>query len=323
MFLTVMIVFIAAYAVPATALLNKHVDEFYWGIFWDLLNVGIWDVFGEVNGDAKQGSVGRLLRCVCVCAMRPVPLPTPDMACANYTSTSTFSWDCTLRIYPVPIMLVSYLLFVNILLVNMLIAIFSFVNELFVKQFKCVQPCIRRCREQVEDDMEVSDVQSTRRVRRQTTVAATVYTVQSCCYGLGDGKVVGAHNSTVPTALLADFPSHVYDRFVAKIFGVRLNERDEQSLQMFEQNCRADYLEGANRAQRTHLRYMLKELTDDVGRLTKLLEEHRASTATSRGPQSLYDATTIADVDDPGADVDWDDAMRENDYDKMFSDGDQ
>jgi hypothetical protein len=57
MFLTVMIVFIAAYAVPATALMNKHVDTFYWGIFWDLFNVGIWDVFGELNGDAKNGVV--------------------------------------------------------------------------------------------------------------------------------------------------------------------------------------------------------------------------------------------------------------------------
>jgi hypothetical protein len=54
-FLTVMIVFIAAYSVPATALLNKHVDRFYWGIFWDLFNVGIWDIFGDINMDAKKG----------------------------------------------------------------------------------------------------------------------------------------------------------------------------------------------------------------------------------------------------------------------------
>ena len=59
-----------------------------------------------------------------------------------------------------------------------------------------------------------------------------------------------------------------------------------------------------------------------VGRLTKLLEEHRTSTTASRGPRSFYDGMTVTDVDDPGVDADWDDAMRENDYDKMLGDGD-
>jgi hypothetical protein len=59
-----------------------------------------------------------------------------------------------------------------------------------------------------------------------------------------------------------------------------------------------------------------------VGRLTKLLEEHRVSTTASRGPRSFYDGMTVTDADDPGADVDWEDAIRENDYDKMLVDGD-
>jgi hypothetical protein len=48
-----------------------------------------------------------------------------------------------------------------------------------------------------------------------------------------------------------------------KVFGVKLTGHEEQSLQIFEQSSRADYLEGAARSTRTHIRVMLKELTDE------------------------------------------------------------
>jgi hypothetical protein len=38
---------------------------------------------------------------------------------------STLSWDCQMRVYPVPVFLAVYLFFGSILLVNMLIAVFA------------------------------------------------------------------------------------------------------------------------------------------------------------------------------------------------------
>lgn len=111
MFLTVVVVFFASYTVASLSLTYTH-HTFHWGIFWDLFNRGIWEIFGQPSEKSMQGG-WRVL----VCRDR-VAGYVPE--CENRTTL-----DCALRRYPIPVMLAVYLFFGNILLVNMLIAIFT------------------------------------------------------------------------------------------------------------------------------------------------------------------------------------------------------
>lgn len=55
MFLLVVVVFLLAYSVSSQSLLYPH-REFYKGIFWDLFNHGIWELFGELQDEPTNRS---------------------------------------------------------------------------------------------------------------------------------------------------------------------------------------------------------------------------------------------------------------------------
>jgi hypothetical protein len=57
MFILIVIVVLAAYSIASTVLMRGEIDEFYWGIFWELYKFAVWDIFGEINKDAVNGEV--------------------------------------------------------------------------------------------------------------------------------------------------------------------------------------------------------------------------------------------------------------------------
>uniref|UniRef100_A0A914VVE5 Uncharacterized protein n=1 Tax=Plectus sambesii TaxID=2011161 RepID=A0A914VVE5_9BILA len=108
MFLTVLVVFMLAYSVCAQALLfpDRH---FYWGIFIDTFYYPYWQLYGELSLDNTiEGNL--------------------DGCDGNVTMNARGEW-CPRRFWPVAFLLGIYLLVGNILLVNLLIAIFSHVFE--------------------------------------------------------------------------------------------------------------------------------------------------------------------------------------------------
>uniref|UniRef100_A0A914XBZ0 TRPM SLOG domain-containing protein n=1 Tax=Plectus sambesii TaxID=2011161 RepID=A0A914XBZ0_9BILA len=109
MFLLMLMVFFLSYAISVQSLMYPH-RPLYWGIGWDLFQQGWWKMFGDLNEEATQGHVENCTE-------------------AQLTFPPEGSWDCFLRVYPIPLFLVVYLFFGSILLINMLIAAFAHIFE--------------------------------------------------------------------------------------------------------------------------------------------------------------------------------------------------
>uniref|UniRef100_A0A914XD05 Ion transport domain-containing protein n=1 Tax=Plectus sambesii TaxID=2011161 RepID=A0A914XD05_9BILA len=109
LFLLMFMVFFLSYTVSVQSLMHPN-RPLYWGIFWDLFQEGIWQTFGELNDESMEGTVDN-----CNGTMLLFP---PEG-----------SWDCFMRVYPIPLFLAVYLFFGSILLINMLIAAFAYIFD--------------------------------------------------------------------------------------------------------------------------------------------------------------------------------------------------
>uniref|UniRef100_A0A914XRN8 Ion transport domain-containing protein n=1 Tax=Plectus sambesii TaxID=2011161 RepID=A0A914XRN8_9BILA len=105
LFLLMLMVFFLSYTISVQSLMHPN-RPLYWGIGWDLFQQGIWQTFGELNDESTSGQI-------------------ENCTDAQLTFPPEGSWDCFMRVYPIPLFLAVYLFFGSILLINMLIAAFT------------------------------------------------------------------------------------------------------------------------------------------------------------------------------------------------------
>uniref|UniRef100_A0A914VVB6 Uncharacterized protein n=1 Tax=Plectus sambesii TaxID=2011161 RepID=A0A914VVB6_9BILA len=54
-FLYIFLVVMIAYSISVEVLLHRDGRTFYWNVFWDLFQRGIWEIFGQHDDETMKG----------------------------------------------------------------------------------------------------------------------------------------------------------------------------------------------------------------------------------------------------------------------------
>lgn len=222
MFLMVVVVFLVSYSVASQALLKNH-QGFYWGVFYDLFLQGIWEIFGELNDAETEGIV--------------------DGCPSGNGTISTWSAECSLRSWPVPFMLAVYLFFGNILMINMLIAIFT----------------------HVFDEIQSRSEQIW---KYEMYFLVQEFNVKPLLPG---PFIVLEHFYLLAKWLRRSCKDKSKDIVIG---GRKMDKRELEFLEIFEKVCRSDFIDNRKRTESSKLENMIGRLQESVNNVASLLMEN-------------------------------------------------